>query len=161
MLWLYLLGIVTVLTIAVRRLWRRQKPLTDEVFSHRVAIDNVSSGVAWIPTSGELHTANPALADMLCTTQQELDGKNWMEIFPMSERPAVEEKFSQMLLAGRSSMEAPVRDSYGREILRNVVLVAVHDHKMRFMGHHCIVERIFEDEHAVRVSTAGFATLSN
>ena len=57
-----------------------------------------------------------------------------------------EEKFSKMLLAGRASMEAITRDSYGRATPRNLVLVAVHDHKMRFMGHHCIVERIFDDE---------------
>jgi len=161
MLWLYLLGIVTVLSIVVRRLWRRQKPLDEAVFSHRVAIDNVSSGVAWIPKNGLLHTVNPALVSMLCTTQDELKDRDWMDIFASDEKAHVEEKFSQMLLAGRSSLEALTRDSYGREIPRNVVLVAVHDHKMRFMGHHCIVERIFEDEHSHRVQTAGFATLSN
>jgi PAS domain S-box-containing protein len=161
MLWLYLLGIVTVLTIVVRRLLHKQKPLNDEVFSHRVAIDNVSSGVAWIPADGTLHTVNPALAEMLGTTQQELSGMQWLEIFPASERTNVEGTFSQMLLAGRASMEVSTRDSYGRETLRTVLLLAVHDHKMRFMGHHCIVERIFDDEPGLRVSTAGFATLSN
>jgi PAS domain S-box-containing protein len=161
MLWLYLLGIVTVLSISVRRLLRKQKPLNDEVFSHRVAIDNVSSGVAWIPADGQLHTVNPALAEMVGTTQNELSRLSWLEIFPESERATVEEKFSQMLLAGRASMEVPTRDSHGEETLRTVLLLAVHDHKMRFMGHHCIVERIIEEEPVLRVSTARFATLAN
>jgi PAS domain S-box-containing protein len=161
MLWLCLLGIVTVLTIAVRRLLRRQKPLDDAVFSNRVAIDNVRSGVAWVPEGGQFLMVNPALADLLRTTQHDLAGKNWMEIFPQSERALVEEKFSQMLLAGRASLETLTRDSYGHEAPRDVVLVAVHDHKMRFAGHHVIVERVVEQDHGLRVATAGFATLSN
>src|SRR5215467_13383492 len=90
MLWLYLLGIVTVLTIVVRRLWRRQKPLDDAVFSHRVAIDHVSSGVAFIRENGELHTVNPALASMLRSSQSELEGKSWLEMFARTDRPMVE-----------------------------------------------------------------------
>jgi PAS domain S-box-containing protein len=161
MLWVYLLGIVTVLAIVVRRLLLKQKPLDDEVYSYRLAIDHVSSGVAWVDANGQLHSVNPALAEMLSTTQQELAQKHWLQMFPVEERPALEDKFSQMLLAGRASLEAPTRDSDGRETLRSVLIVAVHDHKMRFVGHHCIIERILEDQPGLRVSTAGFATLSN
>jgi PAS domain S-box-containing protein len=161
MLWLYLLGIVTALTIAVRRLLRRQKPLIDELYSERIAIDNVSSGVAWITKDGLLRMVNPAFAETLCTTQKQLEGLSWLEIFPQDERANVEEKFSQMLLAGRTSLEAYTRDSRGNETLHSVLLVAVHDHKMRLRGHHCIVERIFESDSGLEATTAGFATLSN
>ncbi len=160
MLWLYLLGAVTVLAIAVRRLKQRQKPLDDQVFSHQVAIDNVRDGVAFVGTDGRFQQVNPALADMLRTTTPQLIGRDWMDIFPRSEHGDVEAKYSQMLLAGRSSMETLTLDSSRRESAHELLLIAVHDHKMRFMGHHCIVERAY-DEPSLRVSTAGFATLAN
>jgi len=140
MLWLYLLGIATFLGIVVRRLQRRQKPLNDELYSKRVAIDHVSSGVAWVSASGKLHSLNASLAQMLGGSAETLAGTNWLEIFPEGDRPRVTEAFSQMLLAGIASVGARTVDGYGGEVPRAVVLVAVHDHKMRFMGHHCIVE---------------------
>lgn len=161
MLWLYLLGAVTVLGIAVRRLRRRQKPLDDQVFSHQVAIDNVRDGVAFVAADGRLQAVNPALADMLRTTQAELLGRPWLDMFARAEQGSVEEKYSQMLLAGRASMETSTIDANRRETPHELLLVAVHDHKMRFMGHHCIVERAYDDLPAALSSTAGFATLSN
>ena len=161
MLWLYLLGAVTVLSIAVRRLLRRQRPLDDQVFSHQVAIDNVRDGVAFVGKDGRLRSVNPALANIVRCSAQELMGRNWLELFPRTERGEVEAKYSQMLLAGRSSLETSTVDSNHRETPHEVLLIAVHDHKMRFMGHHCIVERAYGDEPGLRVATAGFATLAN
>jgi PAS domain S-box-containing protein len=164
MLWLYLLGIVTILGIVVRRLLRKQKPLNDEVYSWRVAIDHVSSGVAWIPATGKLRSMNPALTEMLAATPEELAGRDWLIVFARSERQRVEQVYSQMLLAGIASISAATVDARGVETQRNVLLVAVHDHKMRFMGHHCIVEQIWDegsDEPRIRVSGAEFATLSS
>jgi PAS domain S-box-containing protein len=162
MLWLYLLGIVTFLGIVVRRLLRRQKPLSDEAYSNRVAIDHVNSGVAWIPANGSLHSVNPALAQMLGATADELAGCDWLRMFAESDRFRVEQVYRQMLLAGIASLDASTVDSRGAEIPREVRLVAVHDHKMRFMGHHCIIERIFDSEDVhLRVSGAEFATLSS
>jgi len=170
MLWLYLLGIVTFLSIVVRRLLRRQKPLIDELYSKRVAIDSVSSGVAWIPANGTLHSMNPALAQMLAATPEQLGGREWLQMFAESDQPRVEQVYSQMLLAGKASLSAATVDARGVEIPREVLLVAVHDHKMRFMGHHCIVDRVSEDgreagrsQQAARsqVSAPEFATLSS
>lgn len=146
MLWLYLLGIVTVLTIAVRRLHRKQKPLIDELYSKRIAIDHVSSGVAWVPADGRLGSVNLPLASMLGETAEKLAGRNWLEIFPACERSRVEEAYSQMLLAGIASLETVTLDTRGVETARSVVLVAVHDHKTRLAGHHCIVERVSREE---------------
>jgi PAS domain S-box-containing protein len=169
MLWLYLLGIVTFLGIVVRRLWRKQKPLNDEVYSWRVALDHVNSGVGWIPVSGSLHSMNPALAHMLGATAEDLAGSDWLRMFPQEERSRVEKTYRQMLLAGIASLRVATVDSRGVETAREVLLVAVHDHKMRFTGHHCIVERILDDgadgrrfeDAAARVSSPEFATLSS
>jgi PAS domain S-box-containing protein len=170
MLWLYLLGIVTFLAIVVRRLLRQQKPLSDELYSHRIAIDSVSSGVAWIPASRDLRSMNPALAQMLGATPEELWGRDWMQMFAESDRPRVEQVYSQMLLAGKASLSAATVDARGVESRREVLLVAVHDHKMRFMGHHCIIEQASDDGRAAgysqkggraQVSRAQFATLSS
>jgi PAS domain S-box-containing protein len=179
MLWLYLLGILTLLAIVMRRLLRRLKPLNDEVYSWRVAIDHVNSGVAWIPASGRLHSVNPALAKMLGATAEELAGRNWLGVFAESDRPRVEQVYSQMLLARAASINAATVDAWGIETPHDVRLVAVYDHKMRLMGHHCIIEpvsekgrqasrlesvrRIRENLEAARpkVSRAQFATLSS
>jgi PAS domain S-box-containing protein len=162
MLWLYLLGVVTVLTIAVRRLLRKQKPLSDEVYSNRVAIDHVHSGVAWVRATGRVHSLNPALTQMLRTTGEKISGSDWMEMFAKSDRAHLEEVYRQMLLGGIVSLTASTVDSRGSEIPREVTLVAVHDHKMRFVGHHCIVERIVDPEEShSRVSRTEFATLSS
>jgi len=169
MLWLYLLGVVTFLGIVVRRLWRKQKPLSDEVYSWRVALDHVNSGVGWIPATGSLHSMNPALAHMLGSTAEGLAGSDWFRMFPQPERLRVEKTYRQMLLAGIASLQVATVDARGIETPREVLLVAVHDHKMRFTGHHCIVERILDDgsdggrlERAYeRASAPEFATLSS
>jgi PAS domain-containing protein len=145
MLWLYLLGVATFLGIVVRRLLRRQKPLNDELYSKSVAIDHVSSGVAWVSSDGSLYSCNVSLAQMLGSSPEGLKGTAWLLMFSQSERERVSEAYSQMLLAGIASLDTRIVDTYGGESDRAVVLVAVHDHKMRFMGHHCIVERVVPD----------------
>ncbi len=147
MLWLYLLGVATFLGIVVRRLVRRQKPLNDELYSKRVAIDHVSSGVAWVSANGKLYSLNASLVQMLASSSESLKDSHWMVMFAKTERSRVEAAYSQMLLAGIASLETRIVDSYGGESDREVRLVAVHDHKMRFMGHHCIVERVADDRH--------------
>jgi PAS domain S-box-containing protein len=141
MLWLYLLGIATFLGIVARRLWMRQKPLNDELYSKRVAIDHVSSGVGWVTANGKLDSLNAPLSQMLGASAEELAGRDWLRIFPEDERRRVSEAFSQMLLAGIASIDTRTIDANGRETPRSALLVAVHDHKMRLMGHHCILER--------------------
>jgi PAS domain S-box-containing protein len=145
MLWLYLLGLVTFLGIVVRRLMRLQKPLNDELYSKRVAIDHVSSGVAWVSANGALYSLNTSLSQMLGASQESLKGSDWMLLFAKGERDRVAQAYSQMLLAGLASLDTRLLDTHGGESDRELVLVAVHDHKMRFMGHHCIVERAISE----------------
>ena len=141
-LWsVYLLGTVTVLTIAVRRLRRRQKPLDDELYSKKVAIDHVHSGVAWVRNDGRLGSVNPAFAATLGTTPQELTGHDWIEtIFAEPERNRIRKAYSQMLIRGKETFEANAACTDGSLAWVNVLLVAVHDHKMRLVGHHCLME---------------------
>lgn len=142
MLWLYLLGIVTFLGIVVRRLLRRLKPLDDELYSKRIAIDHVSSGVAWVPASGGLYSVNPALAQMLGATPAELAGRDWLQMFAESERPRVRQVYAETLLARHASLRTITVDVGGVETPREVRLVAVYDRRMRLMGHHCIIEAV-------------------
>jgi PAS domain S-box-containing protein len=142
MFWLYLLGIVTVLTIVVRRLLRRQQPLIDELYSQRIAIDQMSSGVAWIPANGSVHSVNRALAQMLGAPAEQLAGRNWLQMFAESERPRVEQVYSETLIAARASFNTLTIDVNGVETPREVRMAAVYDHKMRLMGHHCIIDSV-------------------
>jgi PAS domain S-box-containing protein len=150
MLWLYLLGAITVLCIALRRVIHRQTPLSDEVYSTKVAFDHVQSGVAWIRGDGTIGMVNSSLASTLSRESKSLVGCDWLDIFPKQERERIRESYSRMLLLGRTEIDAYGLRTDGSYAWLNVLLIAVHDHKMRFVGHHCLVldlthTRLLED----------------
>lgn len=139
MLWLYLLGAVTVLCIALRRVIHRQTPLSDELYSTKVAFDHLQSGVAWVRGDGTLGTINSSLAKTLSCEPTALIGRDWLDIFPKPEHDRVKEAYSRMLLLGLTEVETYGQRSDGTFAWLSVQLVSVHDHKMRFVGHHCLV----------------------
>jgi hypothetical protein len=139
MLWLYLLGAVTALTIALRRVVQRQTPLSDELYSTKVAFDHLQSGVAWVRADGTLGTVNASLAATLMADPKGFVGRDWITMFPKIEQERVKEAYSQMLILGKTHLETYGQRSDGSYASLNVLLVAVHDHKMRFVGHHCLV----------------------
>jgi PAS domain S-box-containing protein len=150
MLWLYLLGAVTVLVIALRRVVQRQTPLSDELYSTKVAFDHLQSGVAWVRGDGTLGTVNSSLAATLGADPKGFVGREWLTMFPKMEQERVKECYSQMLLSGKTQFDTYGQRADGTYAWLNVLLVAVHDHKMRFVGHHCLVldsthTRILED----------------
>jgi PAS domain S-box-containing protein len=159
-LWLYLLGAVTVLVIALRRVLRRQAPLSDELYSKQVAIDHVQSGVAWVRADGTVGSVNPALVELLRTPIKDLVGRNWETLFPEIERPAIQEAYRQALLMGRISLLATALRMDGTALYANLKLVAIHDHKTRFVGHYCLIEdcsRVLELEEQMRKLTSELA----
>lgn len=139
MLWLYLLGAVIVLCIALRRVIHRQTPLSDEVYSTKVAFDHLQSGVAWVNGDGIIGMVNSSLAATLASDPKALIGRAWLDIFPKEERERVRQAYSQMLLLGRTEFDISGQRADGTYAWLSVLLVAVHDHKMRFVGHHCLV----------------------
>jgi PAS domain S-box-containing protein len=147
MFWLYLLAAITVLVIALRRLMRRLKPLDDQLYSSKVAIDHVHSGVAWVRADGTIGSMNPSLVGSLGINRGELDGKDWLLMFPQAERANVREAHSQMLLLGIASMDIFVERPDGAQAWLSMAMVAVHDHRARYVGHHCLtVDRSREKE---------------
>jgi PAS domain S-box-containing protein len=157
MLWLYLLAAVTVLVIALRRTRKKMKPLDDELYSKNVAIDHVQSGAAWVRADATFGSVNQSFAHTFKLEPSELAGRAWFNMFPPENHNAVKEQFSGMLLAGTATFDAPGIRPDGSLLWLNVRLVAVHDHHMRFVGHHCLVEdrtRLFELEEQVRALSA-------
>jgi PAS domain S-box-containing protein len=146
MFWLYLLAVTTFLGIVVRRLLLRQNPLMDDLYAKRTAIDHVHDGVAWVTEGRRLGYLNPALAGMLNVAPEQLIGCSWFDMFAPSERSRVQEAYSQMLLAGKATLDVKVIDSDGRVTVRSLLMVAVHDHKMRLAGHHCILHDDVKEE---------------
>jgi PAS domain S-box-containing protein len=139
MLWLYLLGAVTFLIIVLRRVLRRQRPLNDELYSKTVAIEHVQSGAAWVRADGTIGSMNPAMCASLGAKPAELVGHEWYLLFPQRERAKVTEAYSQMLLVGIATVNADTERTDGSYAPQGILLVAVHDHKMRFVGHHCLM----------------------
>lgn len=139
MLRLYLLGAVTVLGIALRRVIHRQAPLSDEVYSTKVAFDHLQSGVAWVRGDGTVGMVNLSLSETLSSDAQTLVGRGWLEIFATQERERIREAYSQMLLSGKTQFGTYGLRADGTFAWLNVLLVAVRDRKMKFVGHHCLV----------------------
>jgi PAS domain S-box-containing protein len=117
----------------------RQNPLNDELYSKTVAIEHVQSGVAWIRPDGEIKTMNAAFAEILSGHAKDFLGKDWYGLFAPQELERLKEAYSQMLLLGKTNVQAFGKRADGTFAGLEVRLVAVHDHKMRFVGHHCLV----------------------
>lgn len=139
-LWLYLLGAVTALTIALRRVLHRLRPLNDEVYAKQVAIDHVHSGVAWVRFDGNIGSVNPALARSLNASPRDLVGRPWTTMFPAKEQARLQEAYRQSLLMGKASLEIEAQRTDGSLAKTALLLVSIHDHKTRFIGHYCLME---------------------
>ena len=113
MLWLYLLAAITLLVINRRRILRRITPLNDELYSSRVAVEHVHSGVAWVLAEGKIGSVNQSLADSLGTQSGELPGTDWYQMFARAERPRVNDAYAQMLLAGIASLDTAIERADG------------------------------------------------
>ncbi|HXP83430.1 MAG TPA: PAS domain-containing protein [Bryobacteraceae bacterium] len=164
MFWLCLLAAVTVLVIALRRVLRRQKPLDDQLYSSKVAIDHVQSGVAWVRANGTIGSMNPSLAGSLGIDRGALDGQDWLSMFPERERDNVSGAHRQMLLLGIASMDIFVTRPDGSQVWLSMAMVAVHDHRARFVGHHCLTvdrTREIELEEQVKELTAALSGQEN
>src|SRR5712692_413632 len=138
MLWLFLLGAVTLLVIALRRVLRRQQPLDNELYSKKIAVDHIHSGVAWVREDGSIGSLKPSLAGTFGARYGELDGRDWLTLFLKDDRARVQEHYRQALLAGMASFQVCVQRLDGSLAYLEVLLLTVHDHKMRFIGHHLL-----------------------
>jgi PAS domain S-box-containing protein len=140
MLWLFLLGLATFLTIVLRRTRKRQKPLDEELYSKTIAIDYVQSGVAWVRADGTFGSVNQSFARTFHAAPRELAGQEWYKMFPAEEHDRIRNEYSQMLIMGTVVFDTPGECTDGSPLWLNVRLVPVHDGKMRYVGHHCMVE---------------------
>jgi len=161
-LWVYLLGLSVLLTMALRRVVARQTPLTDELYAKTVAMEHIQSGVAWVRSDCTVSAMNAAFLEILSGRLQDFRGRHWHTMFAEQEEPQLEANYRQMLLLGKVTFDAYGKRVDGSYAGLEVRLVAVHDHKMRFQGHHCLVvdrtrERILEEQ--IREQTA--ADLAN
>ena len=138
-LWVYLLGLSVLLVIALRRVLALQNPLKDEVYMKTVAIEYVQSGVAWVRADGKIRSINASFANTLGGEPKKIMGRDWYELFAQQDRNKIQEAYSQMLLLGRATLEVHGRRMDGSYSGLEVLMVAIHDHKMRFVGHHCLV----------------------
>jgi PAS domain S-box-containing protein len=123
----------------LRRVKAQQDPLKDEVYTRTVAIEHIQSGVAWIGSDGKIRSINASFAKALGGEPKRLTGRDWYELFAQQDRGRIQEAYSQMLLLGRAELDAHGRRLDGGHSGLEVLMVAIHDHKMRFEGHHCLV----------------------
>jgi len=140
MLWLILLAVATCLTIALRRVLRKQKPLNDELYSKAVAVEHVQSGVAWVRADGRFGFVNQSFAKAFDLRPEDFASRVWFEVFSQEDRPRLRQAYDQALLMGITNVNTDGLRSDGSRLWLNVRLVMVHDHKMRLVGLHCLIE---------------------
>jgi PAS domain S-box-containing protein len=149
--WLTLLGLLAILSVLLLRMPRR-KTSQDEPYVKRVAVEHLTSGVAWVGSDEKIRAVNPAMADSLEVGTGDLAGHDWCDLFVPSDREGVRQAYTQMLLTGRASVKARGVRLSGTHIWFDVLLLAVHDGKMRFIGHHCLTsDRSREQELEERI----------
>lgn len=161
-LWVYLLGLSILLVIALRRVVRRQNPLNDELYCKTVAIEHVQSGVAWVRPDGAIKSINSAFAEILAAHVTDFAGKSWYDLFASQEAERLREAYSQTLLLGKTTLHAFGKRADGTFAGLEVRLVSVHDHKMRFVGHYCLVadhtkEQLLEEQIRDRIDDSAAA----
>ena len=140
MLWLYLLGAVTILTIALRRVLRRLNPLGEDLRREKLVIEQLPTGVAWVRGDGKFGSVNPAFAHAFDLSPGDLIGHEWYKIFPPSGHNRIQKAYAETLLMGVQTFSATGVRRDGSAVWLNVRLVPVHDRNARFIGHHCLVE---------------------
>jgi PAS domain S-box-containing protein len=140
MMWLIFLGLAVGLVIALRRVLRRQGPLSEALSSKTVAVDHVQSGVGWVAGDAKFGSVNQSFAKAFDMTPADFAGREWYKVFAESEQPHVRECYSEMMLKGIISFATQGDRSDGSKVWLNVWLVAVYDHHARFVGHYCLIE---------------------
>ena len=138
-MWIWFYGLSTLLGILYRRLWLKQAPLNNELTANRVAIEHVQSGIAWVNADGTVGLVNPSLADSLSIRADKLEGGQWLELFPVSERGRVKKAYGESLLARELSISTYLERADGTHAPIDLRLVPVHDDKSQHLGHHCLI----------------------
>ncbi len=138
-MWIWFYGLSTLLGILYRRLWLKQAPLNNELNANRVAIEHVQSGIAWVNADGAIGLVNPSLADSLSIRGDKLEGRNWVELFPISERHRIQNAYGQSLLAREFALSTYLERADGTHAPIDLRLVPVHDEKSQHLGHHCLI----------------------
>jgi PAS domain S-box-containing protein len=113
--------------------------MDDAVYSSRVAVDHVHSGVAWIGADGKIGSVNQSLADSIRLKPSDLVDRDWYSMFSPTERGHVKEAYTQMILAGIASIETAILRADNSSSPVKLRIVAVHNRRMRLVGHHCMI----------------------
>lgn len=138
-MWIWFYGLSTLLGILYRRLWKKQAPLNNELTANRVAIEHVQSGIAWVKEDGVIGLVNPSLANSLSIRADKLEGGQWLDLFPVSERHRIQKAYSEALLAREMTLSTYLERADGSHAPINLCLVPVHDEKSQHLGHHCLI----------------------
>jgi PAS domain S-box-containing protein len=85
-------------------------------------------------------SVNPALATTAGRLPKELIGQPWGILFPPEEQPKLQEAQRQALLMGKIALETQAQRPDGSLAQVRVLLVTIHDHKSRLVGHYCLME---------------------
>jgi PAS domain S-box-containing protein len=106
---------------------------------------------------------NPALAKTVGLLPREIIERSWMNFFPMGERRRVEEAYSQALLMGKINLQTLAHRSNGTLARVNILIVTVHNHNARLVGHYCMMDdrsREMELEEQIQRLSAGIISSS-
>lgn len=137
---------------------RRDQQLAEQ----RLALIHAVEGIGRLDLNGRYLEVNPAYAELLGRTAEELVGQSWQITVHPEEIPKVQEAFSQMLRDGKVEIDVRGLRADGTTFYKQVAVVLTRDENGTPSGYFCFAKDVtarLEMEAAVRCSEARFRAL--
>ncbi|MEV4283380.1 response regulator [Actinoplanes xinjiangensis] len=122
--------------IAGRKVAEKQAREQSEAMTHAV------EGISFIDPDGNYQRVNPAYADAVGMTPEELVGQNWAITVHPDDLPALEEAYRTMLESGKVTAQARGVRRDGTIFFKEVTMITEKGPTGRLLGHHCFMRDI-------------------
>lgn len=136
------------LTYAVAHDITARKKAEADLLELSLALSNALEGIAQIDNQGEFLTTNRAFANQLGYAGDDLIGVHWQNIVVPSSLDKLRAADERLKEAGKASFDAQGLRKDGTTFHAEVTVVAIHDDKGQFVGHHCFMKDISERKEA-------------
>ncbi|MBF2003860.1 MAG: PAS domain S-box protein [Synechococcales cyanobacterium M58_A2018_015] len=106
------------------------------------ALESAVEGIAQLDTQGRYVTVNPAYAQMLGYSPEELLQMEWQQTLHPDDLDTLQTAYQQMLREGKAEVEVRGLRKDGTLFDKQVVMVTAYDSQQQMSGHYCFTKDI-------------------
>lgn len=121
-----------------------QKKVEEELHHLSLAVENAMTGIAWLDTEGTFQIVREGYAKMLQYRPEELIGKSWKEVVPISHHKYGADSYLEMLEQGKTEVELLGLKKDGSIFYKQLLMVKTFDHNGKHNGNYCFMRDIDE-----------------